>query len=64
MKDYLETQGFLTKSPRETIKQAYQINLINDGHVWMEVLSNRNSTIHTYDEKLAKQMGSGSAVFL
>jgi nucleotidyltransferase substrate binding protein (TIGR01987 family) len=56
MKDYLEAQEFSVKSPRETIKQAYQIGLIDDGHIWIDALSDRNLTVHTYDEELAKKM--------
>jgi len=56
MKDYLEVLGFSVKSPRETIKQAYQSGLIDDGHIWIDALTDRNLTVHTYDEKLAKKM--------
>ncbi|KAB3534744.1 nucleotidyltransferase [Alkaliphilus pronyensis] len=56
MKDYLEAQELSVKSPRETIKQAFQIGLVDDGHVWIDALSDRNLTVHTYDEKLAKKM--------
>lgn len=56
MKDYLEAEEFIVKSPRETIKQSFQMGLIDDGHIWMEALSDRNLTVHTYDEKLAKKM--------
>lgn len=56
MKDYLESQEIVVKSPRETIKQAYQIGLIDDGHIWMDALSDRNLTVHTYDEALARKM--------
>ena len=56
MKDYLEAQMLSVKSPRETIKQAYQIGLIDDGHIWIDALSDRNLTVHTYDEKLAEKM--------
>lgn len=52
LKDYLEADGYMVKSPRETIKQAFQNELINDGHIWMEALSVRNLTTHTYDENL------------
>lgn len=55
LKDYLESEGYIVKSPRQAIKQAYQIELINDGHVWLEALSKRNLTTHTYDEALAKE---------
>ncbi|MDI6603784.1 MAG: nucleotidyltransferase substrate binding protein [Thermoanaerobacteraceae bacterium] len=56
MKDYLEAQGLDVKSPRETIKQAYQMGLIENGHIWIDALADRNLTVHTYDEKLAEKM--------
>ncbi len=56
MKDYLEAQELIVKSPREAIKQAFQIGLIEDGHIWVDGLADRNLTVHTYDEKLAEKM--------
>lgn len=56
MKDYLETEGYQVKSPRETIKVAFQIGIIQDGHIWIEALSSRNLTSHTYDEALAEKL--------
>ena len=58
LKDYLESEGYMVNSPRETIKQAFQIGLIDNGHVWIDALSNRNLTTHTYDEELATKMTS------
>ena len=58
LKDYLESEGYIVKSPRETVKQAFQIGLIDDGHIWIDALSNRNLTTHTYDEELAQKMTS------
>ncbi len=56
MKDYLEAQGFSVRSPRETIKQASQMGLIEDGHIWIDALADRNLSVHTYDQDLAKKM--------
>ena len=53
LKDYLEEQGFVVKSPKETIKQALQFDLIKQGHTWIDALADRNLTTHTYDEKTA-----------
>lgn len=53
---YLESEGYLIKSPRETVKQAFQIGLVEDGHIWIDALSNRNLTTYTYDEELAEKM--------
>ena len=56
LKDYLESEGYIVKSPRETVKQAFQIGLIENGHIWIDALANRNLTAHTYDEELAQKM--------
>jgi len=53
LKDYLQEEGFILKTPREAIKQAYQANLIQDGHLWLEALGDRNLTTHTYEEEIA-----------
>lgn len=56
LKDYLEAQGFQVASPRETLKQAFQIQLITQGHEWLDALDDRNLTAHTYDEAKAKNI--------
>ena|SRR5690554_1348712 len=55
MKDYLEEQGFDVKSPRATIKTAFQTQLIKDGHTWVDALEKRNLMAHTYNEEYAKK---------
>jgi len=54
-KDYLEAQGFNVKSPRQTIQTAFQIELIDNGHVWIDALEKRNLMAHTYDEYAAQE---------
>ena len=56
MKDYLVAEGYEVKSPRETIKQAYQYGLIEDGTLWLEALEKRNLTSHTYDESILDEL--------
>lgn len=56
MKDYLEAQEIYVKSPREAIKQAFQIELIDEGHIWIDALTDRNLTVHAYDEEMAKKI--------
>lgn len=56
LKDYLESEEYIVKSPRETVKQAFQIGLIDNGHAWMDALADRNLTTHTYNEELANKM--------
>ncbi len=56
LKDYLEAEGYVTKSPRESIKKAFQVEIIEDGHHWIDALSKRNLTSHTYDQELAEKL--------
>ncbi len=54
LKDYLETQGFADlNSPRAVLKKAYEVELIADGHDWLQILRDRNLMTHTYDEATA-----------
>lgn len=53
LKDYQEEEGFIIKSPRDAIKNAFQYQLIGDGQVWLEALRDRNLTVHTYQEQTA-----------
>jgi len=56
MKDYLEYLGYQVKSPREAIKTAYSIELINNGDKWLKMLMDRNLTTHTYDEDNSEEI--------
>jgi len=53
MKDYLEQLGYTVSSPRDAIKQAFQAGILDDGQLWMDALTDRNLTTHTYDENKA-----------
>lgn len=57
IKDYLEEQGFTdVKSPRESIKKAFETGLITDGHGWLKMMEDRNLTSHAYEEETAKEI--------
>lgn len=57
VKDYLEDQGFTdVKSPRGALKKAFEVNILDHGHDWMDLLQDRNLTAHTYDEQKASDM--------
>ena len=55
LKDYLESQGVTASFPREVIKQAFHYELLDNGEIWLEMLSKRNLLAHTYDEKMAEE---------
>ena len=56
MKDYLVAEGYEVKSPRESIKQAFQYGLIDDGALWLDALEKRNLSAHTYDDTILDEL--------
>ena len=58
MKDYLEYTGVVEKtgSPRETLQNAYQYNLISNGEEWINMMLARNSLSHLYDEEKSREI--------
>jgi len=55
LKDYLESQEIMVHSPRETIQMAFQNEIIENGHSWIDALQKRNLMAHTYDEARARE---------
>ncbi len=55
LKDYLESEGVEADFPREVLKQAFHYNILENGEIWLHMLSKRNLLAHTYDEKMAKE---------
>lgn len=51
---YYAVVDFPKGSPREVLKKAFELGLI-DGDVWMEMLKNRNDFTHDYDGTLVKE---------
>lgn len=54
MRDYAQFQGIANVGgSRDASREAFQLQLISDGNVWMEMIGSRNQTSHTYNEKTA-----------
>lgn len=58
MKDCLEEQGIVGKigSPREIIKEAFSVGLIDNGEVWIDMMLSRNELSHLYDEETSREI--------
>lgn len=56
MKDFLESEGFVVTSPRDTLKQAFQAGYLKEVKKWMEALEDRNLMAHTYDAKSSRKV--------
>jgi nucleotidyltransferase substrate binding protein (TIGR01987 family) len=48
IKEYLADKGVITKNPRDSFKEAFVNNLINNEDVWIKMLEDRNYLVHTY----------------
>lgn len=51
MKDYTNYQGNPNVGgSRDATREAFQLQLISDGNIWVDMIGSRNKTSHTYNE--------------
>lgn len=59
MKDYAIFQGNPdVGGSRDAAREAFQLNLVSDGKIWMDMIGSRNKTSHTYNEETAEEIYS------
>ncbi|HET8837972.1 MAG TPA: nucleotidyltransferase substrate binding protein [Flavobacteriaceae bacterium] len=59
MKDYELFQGNTSiGGSRDATREAFQLKLISNGHIWMDMIGSRNKTSHTYNEETADEIYS------
>lgn len=51
IKDFLESKGEEEKYQRDVLKKAFQLEIIEDGERWLEMLDKRNLMSHTYNQQ-------------
>ena len=57
LKDFLEYQGIgEVVGSRDSIRKAFSEGLLQDGHIWMQMIESRNKTSHTYNEATADEI--------
>lgn len=60
LRDYLRAQGHTDiHGLRDATREAFNIDLIQDGETWMEMIKDRNRTSHTYNKETATQIVTG-----
>ena len=68
LQNFLDSEGIICRSPRESLQAAFKFGLIKDDETWIMMLQDRNFTVHAYDEKFAdsvyKRLGSYKKLFL
>ncbi|WFA08547.1 nucleotidyltransferase substrate binding protein [Tissierella sp. Yu-01] len=54
LKVCFEDEGLIgINSPKAVLKEAFSAGLIDNDNLWLEILNDRNSTSHIYNESLA-----------
>ncbi|MGC4059259.1 MAG: nucleotidyltransferase substrate binding protein [Chitinophagaceae bacterium] len=57
MKDFARYQGNSEiAGSRDATREAFQLGLISDGAVWMDMIGSRNRTSHTYNQATADEI--------
>lgn len=56
LKIFLEYKGVTAKTPRDCLKEAFRIDLINDEGTFLNMLEDRNLTSHIYDEETSEKI--------
>lgn len=57
LKDYLEAQGFVgIIGSKGAAREAYKNGLVEDGEAWMDMITARNLTLHTYKTEVAEDI--------
>ena len=59
LKDFLEYRGHTDIfGSKDATREAFRLSLITDGDVWMEMIQDRNRSVHTYNPDTAKSVAS------
>ena len=54
LRDYLRHRGHINLyGSRDTTREAFKLELIQDGETWMDMINDRNRTSHTYNQATA-----------
>jgi len=57
MKDYLEDKGYTEiVGSRDTIRLAFANGIVTDGELWMDMVKDRNLTVHIYNSDEANRI--------
>ena len=58
LKEVLRESGLEVSGPRDVIKAAWQNSVLKSDSetIWLDMIKDRNLTVHTYDEAFARMM--------
>ena len=64
LKAYLGEKGVRIYSPKDAIKEAFQIGLIDEDPKWLAMIETRNLTSHVYNEAMAEKVYEALADYI
>lgn len=56
LKIFLEHQGIDAKTPRDSLKEAFRIELFENEEIFLDMLEDRNKTSHIYDKQTSEEI--------
>jgi len=56
IKKYAKYEGVECNSPRSCFKEAYKLGLVEYDEKWMEMVDDRNASVHIYREEQAEEI--------
>jgi len=64
IKNYAKHEGIECNSPRSCFKEAFQLDLIDYDEKWMEMVDDRNASVHIYKEEQAERIYKELPIYL
>ncbi|AFI84968.1 nucleotidyltransferase [Methylophaga nitratireducenticrescens] len=56
-KDFLQDQGYVDLfGSKNVARKAFEVGLITNGEVWLDMIKSRNLSSHTYNRAVARQI--------
>jgi len=57
LRDFLESRGNKDiYGSKDAVRESFRLGLVDNGELWMEMIENRNQTVHTYNLEIAKKI--------
>jgi nucleotidyltransferase substrate binding protein (TIGR01987 family) len=56
IQSFLRDRGLDCRSPRDCFREAFSYGLLTQEEVWVQMVQDRNLSVHTYNEELANQL--------
>ena len=57
LKDFLESRGNeKIYGSKDATREAFKLNLIESGDVWMDMIQSRNESSHAYNDEISKKI--------